>query len=48
MIVQIPELKFKANIARNATFEDLLGQNFGPILVKKGKKTDYFQKYRFS
>ena len=33
---QTPEWKFKANIARNATFEGCLGPNFCLILVKNG------------
>ena len=34
VVVQIPEWKFKANIARIATFEGCLGPNFWLILVK--------------
>ena len=38
MVVHTPEWKFKANIARNATFEGCLGANFCLIWVKNGKK----------
>ena len=41
------EWKFKANIARNATFEGCLGPNF-PDLGQKWQKTDYFQQFHFS
>ena len=36
VVVKTPEWKFKANLARNATFEGRLGPNFCPIWVKKG------------
>ena len=48
VVVQIREWKFKASIARNATYEGRLGPNFCPICVKIGKKADYFQEYHFS
>ena len=41
------EWKFKANIARIATFEGCLGPNF-PDLGQKWQKTDYFQQFHFS
>ena len=48
VVAQILEWIFKANIARNATFEGHLGPNFCPIWVKNGKKKpDYFQEYHF-
>ena len=36
VVVKTPEWKFKANLARNATFEGRLGPNFCPIWVKNG------------
>ena len=48
MVVQIRKWKFKASIARNATYEGCLGPNFCQIWVKSGKKADYFQEYHFS
>ena len=48
VIVQTPEGKFNANIPRNATFEGYLESNFCLILVKNGKKTNYFQEFYFS
>ena len=48
MVAQIREWKFKASIARNATYEGCLGPNFCPVWVKNGKKADYFQEYHFS
>ena len=43
MVIQILEWKFKANVARNATFEGCLGPNFRPIWVKNGKKLIIFK-----
>ena len=43
--VKIPEWKFKANIARNATFEGRLGSKFCPIWVKNGKKLTIFKNF---
>ena len=37
MMAQILVWKFKANIARNASFEDRLGPDFCLIWVKNGK-----------
>ena len=37
LVVQIPEWKCKANIARNATFEGRLGPNFCPVWSKMAK-----------
>ena len=49
VLVQILEWKFKANIARNATFEGCLGSNFCSVWVKNGRKLDiYFQEFHFS
>ena len=31
VVPEIPEWKFKANLARNATFEGCLGPNFYPV-----------------
>ena len=45
VVVQILELKFKANIARNATFEGRLGPNVCPIWVKNGKKLNIFKNF---
>ena len=39
VVVQIPEWKFEATMARNAcTFEGCLGPNFCLICIKNGKK----------
>ena len=38
VVAQILEQIFKANVARNATFEGHLGPNFCPIWVKNSKK----------
>ena len=35
VVVQTPEWKCKANIARNATFEGRLGPNFCPVSLLK-------------
>ena len=43
VVVQILEQKFKANVARNTTFEGCLGSNFFPIWVKNGKKLIIFK-----
>ena len=45
VVVQILEWKFKANIARNATFEGCLGPNFCQIWVKNGKKLIIFKSF---
>ena len=45
VVVQTPEWKFKANIARNATFEGCLGPNFCQIWVKNGKKLIIFKSF---
>ena len=45
VVVQTLEWKFKANIARNATFEGRLGPNFCPIWVKNGKKLIIFKNF---
>ena len=37
VVAQTPEWKFKANIARNVTFEGCLGPYFCPIWVKMAK-----------
>ena len=37
VVAQTLEWKFKANIARNTTFEGRLGPNFCPSWVKNGK-----------
>ena len=42
MVVQIFQWKFKANVARNASFEGRLWQNVCPICVKNGKKLIVF------
>ena len=44
----ILEWKFKANIARNATFEGCLGSNFCPVWVKNGKKLIIFKNITLS
>ena len=38
VVAHTPEWKFKANIARNATFKGRSGPNFCPIRVKNAKK----------
>ena len=43
VVVQILEWKFKANRARNVTFQGRLGSNFCPIWVKNGKKLIIFK-----
>ena len=48
MVVQPSEWKFKANIARNATFEGRYRAKFLPDLGQKWQKTDYFEKFQFS
>ena len=45
VVVQTLEWKFKANIARNATFEECLGPNFCPIWVKNDKKLIRFKNF---
>ena len=45
VVAQTPEWKFKANIARNATFEGCLGPNFCPIWDKNGKKLIIFKNF---
>ena len=45
VVVQTLEWKFKANIARNATFKGLLGPNFCPIWVKHEKKLIIFKNF---
>ena len=45
VVAQTPEWKFKANIARNATFEGCLGPNFCLIWVKNGKKLIIFKNF---
>ena len=47
VVVQTLEQKFKANIARNATFEGQLGPKFCPIWVKNGKKLIFFKNFTF-
>ena len=42
VVVQIFQWKFKANVARNASFEVRLWQNVCPIWVKNGKKLIVF------
>ena len=37
VVVQTPEWKFKANLARNIIFEGCLGPNFDPIESKMAK-----------
>ena len=44
-VVQTPEWKFKANIARNATFEGCLGPTFCQIWVRSGKKLIIFKNF---
>ena len=44
MVVQTPEWKFKANVARNATFEGHLGQIFVQLESKIAKKLIIFKK----
>ena len=46
VVVQTPEWKFKANIARNTTLRDP-GTKFFPDLGEKWQKTDYFQEFHF-
>ena len=43
MVVQIREWKFKANIARDATFEGRSGPNFCSIWVKNVNKLIIFE-----
>ena len=45
VVVQTPEWKFKASIARNVTFEGRLTPNFCPIWVKNDKKLIIFQNF---
>ena len=45
VVVQILEWKFKANRARNVTFQGRLGSNFCPIWVKNGKKLIIFKNF---
>ena len=40
-----PEWKFKANIAKNVTFEGHVGPNFCPIQVQNGKKLIIFKNF---
>ena len=51
VVVQTPEWKFKANIARNVTYmphvKDVRAK-FLPDLGQKWQKTDYFQEFHFS
>ena len=45
MVINTPEWKFKASIARNATFEGWLGPKNFSNLGKKWQKTGYFQEF---
>ena len=45
VVIHTHEWKFKANIARNATFEGRLRLNFCPIWVKNGKKLIIFKNF---
>ena len=45
VVVQIPEWKFNANIARNATFEGCSGPNFCLIWVKNDKRLIIFKNF---
>ena len=45
VVAQIPEWKFKANIARNATCQGRLEPNFCVIWVKNGKKLIIFKNF---
>ena len=45
VVVQTPEWKFKAIIARNVTFEGRLAPKFCPIWVKNDKKLIIFQNF---
>ena len=45
VVVQRLEWKFKANIARNVTFQGRLGPSFCPIWVKNGKKLIIFKNF---
>ena len=46
--VVVPEWKFKANLARNDTFEGQQGQIFAQGQRWQKKKKDYFQEFHFS
>ena len=45
VVAEIPEWKFKANKARNATSEGRLGSNFYPVWVKNVKKLIIFKNF---
>ena len=45
VVVQIFEWKFKANVARNTTFEECLGPNSCLIWVKNGRKLLIFKNF---
>ena len=45
VVVETLEWKFKASIARNTTFEALLGPNFCTSWVKNGKKLIIFKNF---
>ena len=45
VVVDTPEWKFKANIAKNSTFGGRLGPHFGPIRVKLDKKLIIFKNF---